>query len=110
MAHLSSGTQFPSSLIPPPDTRTHQIANEDETCDGVSQNDMGECRMDIVDSELGHLGYDETEGYGISWKVKKNALSFFKENLPLLYPPDELLALSCVFYHQNAALSFQFTP
>lgn len=47
------------------------MANPDETCDGVAQNDMGICRMDIVDSELGYLGYDSTESYGVTWKVIK---------------------------------------
>ncbi|CAM9340651.1 unnamed protein product, partial [Sphacelaria rigidula] len=41
-----------------------------DTCDGVAQNDMGECRMDIVKSEIGYLGYDGTESYGITWKVR----------------------------------------
>lgn len=31
---------------------------------------MGECRMDIVDSEIGYLGYDATESYGVTWKVR----------------------------------------
>lgn len=30
---------------------------------------MGECRMDMVDSELAYMGYEATESYGISWKV-----------------------------------------
>ena len=30
---------------------------------------MGECRMDLVDSELAHMGYEATESYGITWKV-----------------------------------------
>ncbi|CAM9601879.1 unnamed protein product [Pylaiella littoralis] len=46
------------------------IAFPDEDCEGTSQNDMGECRMDIIDSTVAYLGYDETESYGISWKVR----------------------------------------
>lgn len=46
-----------------------KVAFAEETCDGTAQNDMGECRMDIVDSELGYLGYDSTEAYGVTWKV-----------------------------------------
>lgn len=30
---------------------------------------MGECRMDMVESELGYLGYRDSESYGITWKV-----------------------------------------
>lgn len=41
-----------------------------ETCTGKAQNNMGECRMDMVDSEMGYLGYDETESYGLTWKVQ----------------------------------------
>lgn len=41
-----------------------------ETCTGVAQNDMGECRMDIVKSNISYLGYDATESYGITWKVR----------------------------------------
>ena len=49
-----------------------KVADPDETCDGVAQNDMGICRMDIVDSELGYLGYDSTEAYGVTWKVTRD--------------------------------------
>ncbi len=28
-----------------------------------------ESRMDISDSEIGYLGYDDSEGYGLTWKV-----------------------------------------
>lgn len=45
------------------------MLHPDVTCDGMAQNDMGECRMDIVKSEIGYLGYDATESYGITWKV-----------------------------------------
>lgn len=31
---------------------------------------MGEARMDVIDSEIGHLGYHESESYGLVWKVK----------------------------------------
>lgn len=45
------------------------VVDADETCEGTAQNDMGECRMDIVDSTVAYFGYDETESYGITWKV-----------------------------------------
>eukprot|EP00903_Cladosiphon_okamuranus_P009971 g9457.t1 len=41
-----------------------------ETCDGTAQKDMGVCRMDIMDSTLAYLGFDDTESYGITWKVR----------------------------------------
>eukprot|EP00752_Nemacystus_decipiens_P005724 g5181.t1 len=47
-----------------------EVLFPDETCDGTAQNDMGECRMDIVDSTVAYLGYDDTESYGITWKVR----------------------------------------
>lgn len=25
--------------------------------------------MDIIESEMGYLGYDDSESYGITWKV-----------------------------------------
>lgn len=46
-----------------------QVLEEDQTCEGAAQKDMGECRMDMVESEMGYLGYDATESYGITWKV-----------------------------------------
>ncbi|CAM9760220.1 unnamed protein product, partial [Scytosiphon promiscuus] len=49
---------------------SEQVLFPDETCDGTAQNDMGECRMDIADSTLAYLGYDSTEAYGITWKVR----------------------------------------
>ena len=39
-------------------------------CDGMSQNDYGECRMDIMNSEMGYLGYKDSESYGLTWKVR----------------------------------------
>ena len=30
---------------------------------------MGEARMDIEDSEMGYLGYQGSEAYGLTWKV-----------------------------------------
>ncbi|CAM9939118.1 unnamed protein product [Scytosiphon promiscuus] len=48
-----------------------EVVNESDTCDGGSaREDMGECRMDMVDSELAHMGYEATESYGITWKVR----------------------------------------
>lgn len=51
-----------------------QVFDPDETCDGAAKKDMGECRMDITNSELGYLGYDDSESYGLSWKVCSSAL------------------------------------
>lgn len=45
------------------------ITDANETCDGAAKNDMGECRMDIVSSEMGYLGYYDSESYGLTWKV-----------------------------------------
>jgi mannuronan 5-epimerase len=36
--------------------------------DGGSQ-ELYEGRMDVIDSEIGYLGYNAAESYGISWKV-----------------------------------------
>eukprot|EP00752_Nemacystus_decipiens_P013623 g12081.t1 len=33
-------------------------------------NEMGECRMDIINSEMGHMGFDDAESYGLTWKVR----------------------------------------
>ncbi|CAM9124777.1 unnamed protein product [Ascophyllum nodosum] len=42
----------------------------DETCEGQPKNDFGECRMDIINSEMGYLGFFDSESYGLSWKVR----------------------------------------
>ena len=42
----------------------------DETCEGQPKNDYGECRMDIIDSEMGYLGWFDSESYGLTWKVR----------------------------------------
>lgn len=39
-------------------------------CEGQAKNNMGECRMDIIDSEMGYLGYFASESYGLTWKVR----------------------------------------
>lgn len=31
--------------------------------------------MDIIESEMGYLGFYETEAYGISWKVREEIIS-----------------------------------
>ncbi|CBJ32199.1 Mannuronan C-5-epimerase [Ectocarpus siliculosus] len=50
---------------------TSEVVNENDTCDsGYAREDKGECRMDMVDSELGHMGYFASESYGITWKVR----------------------------------------
>lgn len=42
----------------------------DTECEGRAQNEMGECRMDIVNSEIAYLGYYGSEAYGLTWKVR----------------------------------------
>lgn len=41
-----------------------------EDCLGHAKNDVGEARMDIINSEVHHLGYHGTEAYGITYKVR----------------------------------------
>ncbi|CAM9728081.1 unnamed protein product, partial [Discosporangium mesarthrocarpum] len=41
-----------------------------ETCIGTAKKERGECRMDIVDSEIGYMGYKASESYGLTWKVR----------------------------------------
>lgn len=41
-----------------------------ETCEGVAKNEMGEARMDIENSEIAYLGYEASESWGISWKLR----------------------------------------
>lgn len=33
------------------------------------QSTMGEARMDVIDSEVGYLGFHESESYGLVYKV-----------------------------------------
>lgn len=46
------------------------VTDPDETCAGVAKNTMGEARMDIESSEIGYLGYWDSESYGLTWKVR----------------------------------------
>ena len=41
-----------------------------QTCLGRAKKEMGEARMDIEDSEMGYLGYHDSESYGLTWKVR----------------------------------------
>lgn len=41
-----------------------------QTCDGNAKEDKGESRMDVIDSEIGYLGFHESESYGLVWKVR----------------------------------------
>ncbi|CAN0256907.1 unnamed protein product, partial [Discosporangium mesarthrocarpum] len=42
----------------------------EENGDDCSKNNMGECRMDIINSEMAYLGYHDSEAYGLTWKVR----------------------------------------
>lgn len=42
----------------------------DTECDGQPKNDYGECRMDIINSEMGYMGWFDSESYGLTWKVR----------------------------------------
>eukprot|EP00904_Undaria_pinnatifida_P005809 jgi/Undpi1/2358/HiC_scaffold_13.g05741.m1 len=39
-------------------------------CVGMAKTEMGEARMDIEDTEIGYLGYHDSESYGLTWKVR----------------------------------------
>ncbi|CAM9489433.1 unnamed protein product [Ectocarpus fasciculatus] len=41
-----------------------------DDCEGNAKNEMGECRMDIINTEIGYLGYFDSESYGMTWKVR----------------------------------------
>lgn len=45
------------------------VTDANETCEGNAKNTMGEARMDIVNSEMGYLGFHDSESYGLTWKV-----------------------------------------
>ena len=46
------------------------LVDPSETCTGVAKNNMGECRMDVENSKLSYLGYDGSESWGLSWKIR----------------------------------------
>lgn len=46
-----------------------------EACEGQAKNEMGECRMDLIDSEVAYLGYFASESYGITWKVQREPVA-----------------------------------
>lgn len=46
------------------------VIDAEETCQGVAKNEMGEARMDIENCEIAYLGYEASESWGISWKLR----------------------------------------
>lgn len=46
------------------------VLDAGETCQGSAKNNMGEARMDVENSEISHLGYEESESWGLSWKLR----------------------------------------
>jgi len=40
------------------------------TCEGSAKNEMGEGRLDVIRSEVSHLGYYASESWGLSYKVR----------------------------------------
>ena len=51
-------------------TVSEVITDASQTCLGRAKKEMGEARMDIEDSEMGYLGYHDSESYGLTWKVR----------------------------------------
>ncbi|CAM9858476.1 unnamed protein product, partial [Ectocarpus fasciculatus] len=47
-----------------------EMTHPSDTCDGAADDDAGEARMDIINSEVAYLGYQASESYGISYKVR----------------------------------------
>ncbi|CAM9851353.1 unnamed protein product [Pylaiella littoralis] len=41
-----------------------------QTCNGTAKTEMGEARMDIINSEMAYLGFHDSESYGLTWKVR----------------------------------------
>ena len=46
------------------------VLDASETCEGAAKNNMGEARMDVEHSEIAYLGYEESESWGLSWKLR----------------------------------------
>lgn len=46
------------------------VVDATETCQGVAKNEMGEARLDIENCEIAHLGYEASEAWGITWKLR----------------------------------------
>ena len=57
------------------------ITDEDEDCEGRAKNTMGEARMDIVDSEMGYLGFHDSESYGLTWKVGHESIYCYSQGV-----------------------------
>lgn len=83
-------------------------------CDvGGGSQEPYEGRMDVVDSEIGYLGYDAAESYGMAWKVAYKVNAADPGDAP---PPGrQLYALADVFgdvvgstFHHNYFGSYTF--
>ena len=61
--NISNGRSYISCL-------SEIIVDASEVCDGSAKNTMGEGRMDVSKSEIGYLGYDGSESWGLSYKVR----------------------------------------
>jgi poly(beta-D-mannuronate) C5 epimerase len=46
------------------------VLDASETCEGAAKNNMGEARMDVENCEIAYLGYEESESWGLSWKLR----------------------------------------
>jgi len=44
---------------------------------GVDGTTPMESRMDIIDSDIGYLGYDNPEGFGLTWKISGDQPALF---------------------------------
>ncbi|CBJ26769.1 Mannuronan C-5-epimerase [Ectocarpus siliculosus] len=47
-----------------------EMTHPSDTCDGAADDDAGEARLDIINSDVGYLGYQAAESYGLTYKVR----------------------------------------
>ena len=70
-----------TKTIPGPDTNikdgrsyvsciSEKVIDATLQCEGMAMNTMGECTMDISCSEISHLGYNQSESWGLSYEVR----------------------------------------
>lgn len=46
------------------------VTDASEACQGAAKNQMGEARMDVESCEIAYLEYEESESWGLSWKLR----------------------------------------
>lgn len=74
-----------------------------------TQTERGESRMDVIDTEIGYLGFHDSESYGLVWKVNEHNWRAAVSNCCISSVPTTPYTVMCVGVIIDRSSSFSRT-